>query len=60
LSRKSGKNLTSTNEKTCDSSVYWYMSSHCMRRTETSDWEMISHAPYSPNLAPSDHHLFSP
>jgi histone-lysine N-methyltransferase SETMAR len=23
------------------------------------DWETLSHLPYSPDLAPSDHHLFS-
>jgi histone-lysine N-methyltransferase SETMAR len=29
-------------------------------RTEELQWELLEHQPYSPDLAPSDFHLFGP
>jgi len=31
-----------------------------LQTIQKNGWELLSHPPYSPNLAPSDHHLFEP
>jgi hypothetical protein len=31
-----------------------------MQTIQKNDWELPSHPPYSPDLAPSDYHLFRP
>jgi transposase len=31
-----------------------------LQTIQKNGWELLSHPPYSPDLVPSDHHLFGP
>jgi len=62
--QRSPQKATRFADERCHSSTWQYTTTSTTRRTvekiEEMSWELLQHPPYSPDLAPSDFHLFGP